>query len=366
MSLSSNILIVTLGSLHQLEGGTDVFKEQDSVLSRLPADSQSELIDKRARAFRWLKKDKTAQWQGIPITDHEYNKQLVCGREFGGNDKGALYLPALERFRGEFYLALEAEGRQAASQSQHHILLLCGLYGVSALKEPIQRYNCPVRKDLGCYDIWTRDDDTTTNILLSYIEHNKIARVLNLAATGSWRGLVAWPTIHDRLRGNVLHCFSAVGAGDDALIPFGRLMVEFLLGASADRLLDIKPETEESGILFRDIDAPRSGMPHEVELRKWNQADEIDRKRRGIIRFLDKAEGDHGTHEGVGNRIARLKLSGKINYDEAKAMQEINTWRNRIIYDEDMPDKTALSQIKKAWEILSRQVRNHKWKIDEF
>ncbi len=115
MSPSSSILIVTLGSLHQLDGGTDVFKEQDSVLSRLPDDSRSELINKRGEAFRWLKNDRAARWQGIPIADHEYNRRLVRGREFGGNEKDALYRPALERFQGEFYLALGIEGRQAAS-----------------------------------------------------------------------------------------------------------------------------------------------------------------------------------------------------------------------------------------------------------
>ena len=366
MSSFSNILIVTLGSLNQAEGGVHEYNEQDSLLSRLPPDSRFQLIETRAKAFKWLKEDKNAKWEGIPIADHEYNKGLVRGHDFGGNDENALYYPALRRFEGRFFLTLGTEGKRAAYLSQHHILLLCGLYGLSTLMEPVQRYNCPVETNLKNFDIWTTDN-TLTDILVDYIEQHGIVRVFDLAATEPRRRLISWPAIHNQLKGNVLHCFSTVGAGDDALIPFGQLMARFLLDASTEKLLAIKPEAEENVVVFRDIDRPRSDMPRETELRGWNQADEIERRRRGVIRFLDKVERSRGSRqETPGNRVARLENKEKISPREAEAMRVIMAWRNKIIYKQHLPDKSASRAIENAWTYLTQQVEKHRWKIDEF
>ena len=266
MAPTSKILVVTLGSLHQLAGGVPDYNEQDSVLFQLPPDSSHLLLETRAKAFKWLKEDKAAQWQGIPISEHEYNKSLVRGRDFGGYDTSALYHPALRRFEGRFFQALGLEGKREMYLSQHHILLLCGLYGLSALMEPIQRYNCPVETNLKNFDIWTQDN-TLTDILLDYIRKHEIERVFDFAATEPRRRLVSWPAIYNELKGNVLHCFSTTAAGDDALIPFGQLMAKFLLNAPAEKLLAIRPETETAGIVFRDIDPARPDKAHADERR---------------------------------------------------------------------------------------------------
>ncbi len=365
MVRNSAILVVTLGSLHQLAGGEHEYHGQDAVTFRLPVESKRLLLETRAKAFAWLKKDKTAVWQGIPISEHEYNRNLVRGHDFDGNDKNALYYPALRRFEGRFFQTLGLGGKRTAYQSQHHVLLLCGLYGLSSIMEPIQRYNCPVDTNLKNFDIWT-EDNTLTDILLDYIRANGITRVFDFTATEARRRLISWPAIHTELRGNVLHCFSTAVAGDDALIPFGKLMGEFLLGAPAETLLAIKPETEEKGIVFRSVARPRSGMPREAELREFGLADEIERKRRGVIRFLDRAENTLGNYEAIGNRVTRLMDERKISSYEANAMREITKWRNRIVYKEQTPDADQLHDIEMAWAYLARQVEKHKWKVDEF
>ena len=366
MPPSSKILIVTLGSLHKAGGGVHEYAEQDSILSRLPANSRFRLLEARAKVFKWLKEDGRAKWQGISLAEHEYNKGLVHGRDLGGNDENALYYPALRRFEGKFFLTLGIEGKRTAYLSQHHILLLSGLYGLATLMEPIQRYNCPVETNLKAFDIWT-EDNTLTDILLDYIKQYEIIRVFDLAATEPRRRLISWPAIHNQLEGNVLHCFSTIGAGDDALIPFGQLMAKFLLNATTEKLLTIEPETEESGIVFRDIDRPRSDMPREAELRAWNQADEIERRRRGVIRFLDRVERSRSSRqETTGNRVARLESKGKISSREADAMRVIMIWRNKVVYKQHLPDKAASRAIESAWTFLSRRVEEYRWRIDEF
>ena len=366
MRTTSNILIVTLGSLHQIEGGEHEYNRVDSILSWLPPDSQNLLIETRAKAFRWLKDDKTATWQGIPISEHEYNKNLVRGHDFGGNDERAVYYPALRRFEGRFFLTLGLEGKRAMYLSQHHVLLVCGLYGLLTLMEPIQRYNCPIETNLKNFDIWT-EDNTLTDILLDYIREHGIVRAFDLTATEPRRRLISWPSVHNELGGNVLHCFSTTAAGDDALIPFGRAMAKYLLNAPAEKLLTIKPETEEGEIIFREIDGPRSGMPREAELRAWGQADEIERKRRGVIRFLDKTEKSRGSLiESTGGRVARLVQKGKIDRHEEYAMLVIMNWRNKIVYKQHYPNATELGHIEEAWEYLTNRVNKHRWQIDEF
>ena len=366
MAPTGKILLVTLGSLHQIDGGEHEYREQESVLSRLPADSRYMLLDTRARAFKWLKEDRSAKWQGIPIADHEYNQGLVFGRDFGGNDDNALYYPALRRFEGRFFLALKPEGKRSMYLSQHHILSVCGLYGLLALMEPIQRYNCPVETNLKNFDLWT-ENNTLTEILLDYIKGHDIVRVFDFTATEPRRRLISWHTIHDELPGNVLHCFSTTAAGDDALIPFGQLMAKFLLNAPTEKLLAIEPETEEGGIIFRAIDNPRSGMPREAELRAWNQADEIERRRRGVIRFLDRAEKSRGSRqEGIGDRVTRLMQKGKIDCHEANAMRVMLSWRNDIVYRQRQPNVAESRQIEEAWTFLAARVGKYKWRIDEF
>ncbi len=272
MTIRSRILVVTLGSMHQEAGGTSDYHEHDSILSQIPTEARTLLLNTRAKALTWLQQDKTAKWQGILISQHEWNKNLAYGRDFGGDDRRAQYRPALERFKGRFYKTLGTEGRGQISQTEHHILFVCGLYGLMTPLEPIQCYNCPVELSLGNFNIWT-EDASLTKILLAYIKKHKIIRVFDFTATEPRRRLINWSAIHDELKDNVLHCFSRMVAGDAALIDFGELMKSFLLTASSEKLLSIEPETEEGDIVFRDVAQPRSDMPSEELLRIVQQAE---------------------------------------------------------------------------------------------
>ena len=111
MTTRSRILIVTLGSMHQLAGGTSDYLEHSSILSQLPVEAKTLLLETRAKALTWLQQDKTAKWQGILLSQHEYNKNVVYGRDFGGDDRRAQYLPALRRFEGRFYQTLGTKGK---------------------------------------------------------------------------------------------------------------------------------------------------------------------------------------------------------------------------------------------------------------
>ncbi len=358
---SSSILFITLGSMHQLSGGEAEYSEQDSITSRLPTRS---LLKFRSEAFEWLKGDATAKWKGVVVSQLKSNRALVKGRDFKGNDDRARYFPALQRFKGRFFRALEREGWISLYQSRHHVLFLCALYGLMTPVEPIQMYDCPLQMDWPLFDVWT-ENDSLTNVLLAYIEKNNIARVFDLTATEVRRRLISWPTIHHRLEGNVLHCFDTTGAGDDALIPFADFMKNYLLRATPDELMRITPEKEMGDVIFRKISLPRSDMPHETEINLNNQADDIDRKRRGVIRFLDRVEGAHGRYERLAVRIDRVSGERMITEKVAERMRVITRLRNAVVYREHQLTRQETKRIQDAWNYLSQRVKPE-WRIVEF
>ena len=55
-----------------------------------------------------------------------------------------------------------------------------------------------------------------------------------------------------------------MGAGDDALIPFGQALRERLLGMPEGELLALEPGTRNHGIVFRALSVPGSGSPDEA------------------------------------------------------------------------------------------------------
>jgi len=371
MSATTSILFVTLGSMHQIDGGTPDYQVSDSILSKLSADATDSLLKTRGEAFKWLISDKSARWQGLPISEHAYNKNLVNGQEFGGYDRTARYYPALHRFEGRFFQTLGLDGKQTMCSSRHHVLFICGLYGLSALLEPIQRYNCPVETDLKNFSIWTRDD-ALTNILLSYIDRHQISRVFDFTATAPRRRLIAWHIVQEKLKGdNVLHCFSTTAAGDDALISFAQLMIQSMLNVLPDQLLTIKPENEIGDVVFRKFDKPRSGMPVEIEAaehkRELGLKLELEKKRHGVICFVNMAERVQvGTTEGLKNRVDRLQLTSKIQPEEADAMRAIIRVRNPVVYEQYQPTKDELGKVEQKWNYLKHRVQKRGWKIHEF
>ncbi len=316
---SESILFITLGSLHQIEGGVSEFNEKDSIISRLPFDSIFTLLQTRAKALEWILGDTETTWQGINIRNHEYNKQLIL-LDFGGNENNACYLPAIERFCGRFFLALGNDIRKKIVELNNHLIFLCGLYGLSSVMEPIQRYNCPVELGFRNIEIWTLEN-TLTDLLLEYIKCNSIVRVFDFSAVEACRRLISWNEIHTALPGNVFHCFSKIGFGDDALIPFAYEIEKLFIDFSKDDSLSIKPGWEDNDIIFNNIATTRLDIPHKPDYFAWSKADEIERRRRGILRLLEEADKyNKKKKENIRSKINRLQKSERITIGKQKCV----------------------------------------------
>jgi len=260
---SSKILFVTLCSFTKKPGGTSKYFEKDSIMEQLSPSSRERLIKTRKKVLEllWSGKLKT---QEMSAEEHRYNQALVYGKEFGGREAVADYLPALVRYDGRFYRTLGNEGRVKLVQSHHHVLFMTGLYGFVKPMESIQLYSCPIEKDSIVQLTW-KQDDILTDILIDYIKKNGITRVFDLTSRRDYREIIKWKKVSKVTGVEIFYCFSTLAGGDNALPFFGEFMREHLLEAPEEELLSIEPDSEIMNILIRKIPETLENLPKEPE-----------------------------------------------------------------------------------------------------
>jgi len=135
----SKILIITIDSFFKESGGIPEYNPQLSINHDLPEISKR-IFEVRQKIWSLLKKDEI-RW---PHDTNELllNQKLFNAADFGGRETGALFLPAIFRYTGDFYQALGDEGKQALLKSRHHFLIISACYGVLKPTELIQNYAC--------------------------------------------------------------------------------------------------------------------------------------------------------------------------------------------------------------------------------
>ena len=253
------VLFLTICSLNKSGGGEPAYDEGAAITSVLPQDLKAQLLERREAARQLVTGDAALEWQGVPLSELDFNRGLNRGVDFGGC-RTAVYLPAVHRYDGRFFHALGADGRKKLAESGHHTLFLSGLYGLLRPSEPIQLYSCPLSAQVA--ELWD-SDSLLTKLLCEYIERCNIEKIFDLTAVDAYRRLIDWRQVEDT-GAEVLHCFDAMAAGDYALISFGQVLASDLLDLSEDELLGVRPETEMGSVRFRSLRQPPSGYPEEV------------------------------------------------------------------------------------------------------
>ena len=254
-------LFLTICSLNKAVGGQPTYDARGAIGAYLEPGLKSRLLSRRETVRQCVRADAALTWQGVPLADLEFNRNLKRGPDFGGSAKAA-YLPALNRYDGRFFHALGPDGRQRLGASKHHTLFVSGLYGLLRPTEPIQLYSCPLRHQVAT--MWA-SDGVLTDVLCQYIAQHKVSKVFDLTAVDAYRRLIDW----DRVAGtgtDVLHCFDAMGAGDYALISFAQVLASELLERSEQALADIQPGTEIGRVRFLSWRQPPSDYPQEEEI----------------------------------------------------------------------------------------------------
>lgn len=215
--------MLTICSLNKKAGGVSKYDESQTMASKL-VETRDKLFKARREAFDLLFSGRI-KWQGVPLGNLDYNKELTLGRDFDGEVKDAKYLPAIYRYDGRFY-------------------------------------SMPIEHGSEAQKIWTRDD-VLTKILVEYLKINEIKRIFDLTSRMDYRELIDWDIVAKTTEADVLHCFSIMGGGEDALIPFAKFMKNFALDACEEELLAIMPETVKEGVVIRDVQYTREDLPAE-------------------------------------------------------------------------------------------------------
>ena len=268
-SPSSKVLFVSICSLTKAGGGNHEYDGGEAIASELTPRLAGKLLWRRDEARNLVQETSEATWQGVALPELEYNRRLVRGPDFGG-DYDARYRPAVERYDGRFFLGLGSDRADALRASRHHLLLLSGLYGIVRPFEPVQLYSCPLVSEVA--RIW-REGGVLTDVLSSYVVDRSIERIIDLTAVDAYRRLIDWEEVSG-YGAKVLHCLHVMGAGDYALIPFGRTLRARLLGMPEVEVLALEPESRMEGVVFRALPAPRGGFPDEVAVIAASQLEE--------------------------------------------------------------------------------------------
>ena len=259
-------LFVTACSLTKEAGGVFEYDGGAAILASLEQRLAESLMERRNAVRKLVKGGGDADWQGIQLADHPHNRTLAQGEDFGGTRR-VEYMPAIDRYKGRFFLALDAESRQRC-KTERRTLILSGLYGMLLAGEPIQLYSCPLTPDVA--KIW-QEDSLLTSMLCGYVQGNGIACVVDLTAMEAYRRLIDWQTVANHA--GVMHCFDAAAAGEYALTSFGGVFRQ-LLSMDAEELFALEREGRLIGTCSLHANPePPSGYPREV----WqpDQADEI-------------------------------------------------------------------------------------------
>ena len=255
---SSMVLFLTNCSLTKEFGGSAEYDEAQAITSVLAESLGNRLLKRRASAFQAVKKGADFDWQGTPVSELEYNRELTSGPDLGGRHT-ANYLPALNRYQGRFFKALGVEGKQRLVESEHHTLFLSGLYGLLRPTEPVQLYSCPLAPPVA--ELW-RKDALLTDILCDYVERFEIALIIDLTAIDAYRQLIDWNKVAET-KTDVLHGFDVMAAGESALVFFGECMAEQLLGLSADEIIGLPSEHRLGTVILRSLREAVAGLPSE-------------------------------------------------------------------------------------------------------
>lgn len=247
----SGILLLALDCFRKKQGGSHEYDFSSSVYSELP-DYSGIIQDTRGQIFSRLKRHKI-RWEGanpeLPI-----NEFVSYGKDFGGEDISARYLPAIERYTGDFYAGLGNNGKEKLLRSNHHFLIVSACYGILKPKEPIQYYACQFGNRNEAYFEWVNKGDKITEMLSRYIKKHKIKRIFTFLQCDvpAYYQAVKWQKLENEFPElTILHGYSWA-TGDRPLHFFGEYVAENMLDATEKEMLKIEPNSNYGNITFYD------------------------------------------------------------------------------------------------------------------
>jgi len=251
----SPILILLGDSFHKIDcpGSTDYQREHSIFDQDLNSDIKHSLIHSRQYVLHRLKNGGLT-WQNTDLKDSYFNQALTPGEDFGNDaaGPGLSYMPAMERYDGDFYASLGEEGKQRLLSSGHHILILSGLYGLVCPLEPVQMYDCILDEHNPNFDTW-KQDNCLTRVLADYVRKYGIQRIFEFTSIHDYRNVINWGSLkHTTNSVEVFHCFYKHADGPKGLRTLGKFVKNVFLNLPEEQLFQIEPGSECEQVIFSD------------------------------------------------------------------------------------------------------------------
>jgi hypothetical protein len=228
MEKNSVLFLVTCSNTKEI-GGINKYIPNTSIQNFLPIKLANSIYDCRKNSYNLIKTHQITRF-GHRISEDDYNKHLFIGRDISFQDDEStdtLYLPAIQRYSGRIYSALGKDRYKLVNQSQSHLLIISGLYGVLNPDEMIQLYSLNVNDSPEVWKNWTRYD-ILTSALLEYIKNNNIKHLVNFLSVRSYSQLINWDRLSNEKNIYVYHPFSTQFTGDTFHPNLGKYLRFFL------------------------------------------------------------------------------------------------------------------------------------------
>jgi hypothetical protein len=284
---TSHILILTVDCFKKNKGGINNYDRTYSISEELPEISEK-IKSVRQKIFFRLK-NYQIHWFGdneeLPL-----NENLVNGEDFGGSELTGLYLRAIQRYNGDFFLALGDEGKEKILTTDHHFLIISACYGILKPIEYIQNYACQFGDNNSAYYEWSKQKDIT-KILNQYVKKFNIKRIFDFTECDvkAYQRVINWETIcKDNPELSVLHGHSWA-TGDRPLHFFGEYTKNFLLDSSEKALLAVRSNSKIGDIIFYEK-LESNLLPIAPKINPIDMI--IDKDENAFVEFKTSAFGD--------------------------------------------------------------------------
>jgi hypothetical protein len=341
------VLFISVCSHTKTKNDTLVdYSDQGSIFRYLDKELQRKLHSIRESNLRLLLDGKILR-DGDPIIKKPSNSGLTLGPDFicGGANQGK-YLPAIKRYAGRFYTQLGGENDRAwlIENSNIHLLIISGLYGVLTPSELIQNYSLHILDSSEVAHNW-REDDSLTQLIIKYITQNKIRKIIDVMGDDNYKHLLNWNELRRYVRGNLLHTFSLEYSSPDILFPLGCLLKDMIWNYSYADYQRLRPgkvvDTEYHPVYFDEVQitSKNPNFKEESETKRGLLCN-IDRVRRMKANFnravhsvlLDKKIFKK-TH-GLGGSIDLLELNNIVSLTFLQDVRKFLDMRNAIDYED--------------------------------
>lgn len=262
-STQTLFLIICSGTKNDQAPGSGLYREETSITSRISPEAKASLMKGRNQALNLIYSESNSDQR---LRDHPYNARIKPGKDFGNQESDARYIPAMWLYRGRFYFNLEESGKKALLSSEHHCLILSGLFGLVTPTEFIQLYECPL-EDVPVFSTNWQQDNLLTGVLLDYITRNDIKNCIDLTSQQEYREMINWNLLRTKPDLHILHAHSKNFVSHEALPDLGIFLKKVLIHLTDDQFQTISDKQEWKSLALTTQIIPPDGWPMEESRR---------------------------------------------------------------------------------------------------